>query len=395
LKAAYFHCIGGASGDMILGSLLDAGLSLEALKGELAKLPVNGYSVESEPAQRGGVKGTLVTVRAQESSGHRHLQDIQSLLEQSRLPKSVKGKAVQVFRRLAHAEAKIHGVPVEEVELHEVGALDAIVDIVGAVAGLHLLGVEKVFSSPLPSGLGTVRSGHGTLPSPAPATLELLAEVEAPVHTPGPGVPQGEMVTPTAAAILTTLASFDAPTLKIHGVGYGLGHKEWAEVPNVLALWIGEMASQYQQRQLSLTETNIDDMSPELLGPVIERLMKAGARDAWFTPIQMKKNRPGVMVSVLASPEMQSTVLDILFRETSTLGARVQPVERYEVDREITPFESSLGKVDIKVKRIGDDVVSLSPEFEDCKRLAEEHRLPLQDVYRIVEEEARKRLLPL
>lgn len=395
MKAAYFHCIGGASGDMILGALVDVGLSLETLKTQLAaQLPVDGYSITAQAAQRGGITGTMVTVSLEESNPrHRSLRDIETIISGSSLPHPVKGNATKVFQALAKAEAKVHRIPTEQVEFHEVGATDALVDVVGAILGLHLLGVEQVFCSALPTGTGVVSSSHGVLPLPAPATLELIARAKAPVRTPPPGYPEGELVTPTAAAILTTLASFDSPVLRLERTGYGAGHKVFPHVPNLLGLWIGEREGAYPSRELVLVETNIDDMTAELFGYLMERLFQIGARDVWFTPIQMKKNRPAVMVSVLAAPSEQQKVLDTLFRETSTLGARVRSVDRHEVEREIVPFESSLGVVGVKIKRLGGKIVALSPEYEECRELAMRHGMSLQEVYRIVEKEAGEKLI--
>ncbi len=395
MKAAYFHCIGGASGDMILGALVDVGLSLETLKSQLAaQLHVEGYSITAQPVQRGGITGTMVTVSLEDSKArHRSLVDIEAIISGSSLPHPVKDNALKVFRALATVEAKIHRLSEEQVEFHEVGATDALVDVVGAALGLHLLGVEEVFCSPFPAAMGVVSSSHGVLPLPAPATLELIARVKAPVRLPPPGYPEGELVTPTAAAILTTLASFDSPVLRLERTGYGAGHKVFPHVPNLLGLWLGEREGAYPRRELVLVETNIDDMTSELFGYLMERLLQEGARDVWFTPIQMKKNRPAVMVSVLASPEEQQKVLDLLFRETSTLGARVRTVDRHEVEREVISFQSSLGKVGVKVKRLGGKIAALSPEYEECRELARRHGMSLQEVYRIVEKEAGEKLV--
>ena len=391
MRIGYFNCFSGLSGDMILGALLDAGLSLDSLTAELARLPLSGYRISAQPASRGVITGTQVIVAVDERAReHRGIKDILSLVENSELSQRAKKRSALIFNRLATAEAKVHRLPIEEVHFHELGAIDAIVDVVGAVIGLELLGIEALFCSPLPAGSGTVQTEQGVIPVPAPATLELMAALGAPIRaTPSPEL--GELVTPTGAAIVTTLASFESPTLSLERIGYGVGSRELAAMPNVLPLWIGESTA--EERQLLLMETNIDDMSPELHGYVMERLFEHGALDVWFTPIQMKKNRPAVMLSVLASPEAEGKIVDTLLRETSTLGLRRQTVGRHESEREIIAFDSSLGRVMVKVKRFRGARISLSPEFEDCRRLAKEHGLPLQEVYRIITAEASAQLL--
>ncbi|MDP2727093.1 MAG: nickel pincer cofactor biosynthesis protein LarC [Dehalococcoidia bacterium] len=393
MKIAYFHCFAGASGDMILGALLDAGVPLESLTSELAHLPIEGYQIRSIPARRGAISGTQALVEV-ERERQFSINDIQVLVEASSLPTAVKERSILIFRRLAAAEARVHGGRAEDVHFHEVGAVDAVVDIVGSVLGLYLLGVEEVYASPLPSGGGTVESGHGTLPIPAPATLELIASAGAPMRpTKQSDLSQTEMVTPTGAAILTTLASFREPVLRLERIGYGVGGRDLGSFPNVLPLWLGERVED-GEGDLYLLETNIDDSTPEVLGYVLERLLAQGARDAWFTPIQMKKNRPAVMVSVLVGAEGRGTALQTLLQETSTLGVRVQPIRRHEAEREELRFTSSLGEalVMVKVKRLGGKVANISPEYEDCRRLAVEKGLPLLEVYRIVEREAREKL---
>ena len=400
MKVGYLDCFSGLSGDMILGALLDCGLSLDRLTAELSKLPLGGYRISAQPARRGIITGTQVTVALEENAPeHRSLKDVLDLIEKSGLTQRVKKRSALIFKRLAEAEARVHRLPVAEVHFHEVGAIDAIVDVVGAAVGLELLGIETLFSSPLPSGAGTVQTQHGTIPVPAPATLELIASSGAPIRpTPYRDM---ELVTPTGAAIVTTLASFERPSLSLQCIGYGVGAREIAAIPNVLPLWLGEMTEEEQgagevregERKLLLLETNIDDMSPELYGYIMERLFERGALDVWFTPIQMKKNRPAVMLSILAPPEAEGQVVETLLGETSTLGLRVQQVGRHESAREIVQFDSSLGRVGVKVKRLHGKRISLSPEFEDCQRLAQEHGLPLQEVYRIVTAEASAQLL--
>ncbi|MBI2864265.1 MAG: nickel pincer cofactor biosynthesis protein LarC [Chloroflexi bacterium] len=398
MKAAYFDCFAGASGDMILGALLDAGLSLATLTSELAKLRLPGYELDGRRDKRGAIGGTKLTVKltgGESDSPHRQLADILAIIDQSDLAPPVKERASSVFRRLAEAEAKVHGVPIPAVHFHEVGAVDAMVDIVGSVAGLEALGVMAVYCSALPGGGGMVRSAHGPLPVPAPATLALIASAGAPLApSPNQEAARYELVTPTGAAILTTLATFAQPMMQLQAVGYGLGTRDLSTLPNALRLWLGEVEEESAQGELLLLETNIDDMNPELLGYTLDRLLAAGARDVWFTPIQMKKNRPATMVSVLTTRESEPAMVKVLLSETTTLGVRTQLIHRHEAEREVFRFASSLGEAAVKVKRAGGDVVGLSPEYEVCKQLAAARSLPLQEVYRRVEAEARALLEP-
>jgi uncharacterized protein (TIGR00299 family) protein len=392
-RIAYLDCFSGISGDMLLGALLDAGLAQQALEGELARLNLRGYRLEVSKVERAGLAATRVeVVLTSEPPPHRRLPDILSLIEKSGLPAADREKGSLVFRRLAEAEGRIHGRRPEEVEFHEVGAIDTVVDVMGAVAGLRLLGVGELCCSPLPVGGGPPVAGgaHGVLPAPAPATLELLARAGAPL-TSSAGEPAFELVTPTGAAIVTTLARFERPPMRVTGVGYGAGARDLPGRPNVLRLWLGEPVAE-ERRSMLLVETNIDDMSPELLGYVQERLFEAGAADVWFAPIQMKKNRPAALLSVLCPHEREEAVVGLLLRETSTLGVRVSEVARREADRESLEFESSLGPAAVKVKRLGGEEPQVSPEYEACRRLARQHGLPLAEVYRIVSEEARAML---
>lgn len=386
MRVGYFDCYSGISGDMILGALLDCGLGLDSLTAELDKLELSPCRISARPARRGVITGTQVTVETDSHARPRRtLRDITDLIASATLSDTVKERTTRVFERLAEAESRVHRIPVEEVHFHELGAVDTIVDIVGAVVGIDMLGIEALYSAPLPCGSGSVRTQHGVLPVPAPATMELIASVGAPVR---PGAPPeaGELVTPTGAAIATTLASFQTPTFAVQRVGYGVGSRELASMPNVLPLWLGESVE--ESRPLVLLETNIDDMSPELQGHALQRLFEHGALDVWFTPIHMKKNRPAVMLSMLCTPDAEPRLVETIARETSTLGVRVSRLDRHEFEREVVSFESTLGTVDVKVKRFRGERVSLSPEFEACQRLADRHGLPLQEVYRIVTSEA-------
>ena len=383
MKIGYLDCISGVSGDMLLGALIDCGAPVDRLNAELAKLRL-GCGISAAPDKRGAIHGTMVTVSTGCDRSTRNLRDIIDIIAKSELNASVKERGTAIFERLAKAEAKVHRIPIEDVHFHEVGADDAIIDIVGAVIGLEFLGIERLFCSPLPSGGGTAQCTHGTIPVPAPATLELIASCNAPVRpTPERSV---ELVTPTGTAIVTTLATFERPTIALERIGYGIGTRDSEAIPNVLALWLGEAVD--GERGLLLIETNIDDMSPEICGYVMERLFAAGAADVWFTPIQMKKNRPAIMLSVLAHPESEAAIVETLLRETSTMGLRVRAVDRHHAMREVIAFDSSLGRIDLKVKRIRGEIAGIHPEYEDCRRIAIERGIPLQEVYRIVIDEA-------
>jgi len=381
---AYLDCFSGVSGDMLLGALLDAGLSIQALQRELAKLGLKGYRLKAKKARRAGLAATQAVVELEDDQPHSRLSEALSLIRESALPDGDKERGAAIFQRLAEAEAWVHGTTPDSVVLHELGSLDTVIDVMGTVAGLRLLGVEELFASALPAGGGSVEGAHGLLPVPAPATLELIARARAPVSGAGG---QGELVTPTGAAIVTTLARFERPAMRVTKVGYGAGSRDFEGRPNVLRLWLGEILPVATASML-LVETNIDDMSPELLGYVQGRLFAAGAADVWFTPIQMKKNRPATKLSALCSIEKEDAIVGVLLRESSTLGVRVTEVRRHEAEREVITFPSSLGTAVVKVKRWQGEPPQLSPEYESCRRLAEELSLPLAEVYRIVQEEA-------
>ncbi len=400
-QIAYFDCFSGASGDMILGALVDAGLALDDLRRGLAGLPLTGeYALTAETVQRGALRATQVRVEVSDAHSHRHLADIVAIIEAADLSPSVKEKSLAIFRRLAEAEARIHATSVEQVHFHEVGAVDAIVDIVGAVFGLERLGVAQVYVSSLPLGGGQVETSHGMLPLPAPAALELLALAGAPtrpwpadgfgetssnsVETPGRGV---ELVTPTGAAILTTLGRFRQPPMVVTRVGYGAGGRElpWS---NVLRLWLGEPTGQDMTpaTALKVLETNIDDMNPELYGHVMTRLFDAGALDVYLTPIYMKKNRPATMLSAIVRGEDEAALAEVMLRETSTLGVRVRSFYRYEAGREVRQVETAYGPIQVKLKLLDGRVVSVTPEYESCRRVANEQGVPLAEVYRLAQQ---------
>jgi uncharacterized protein (TIGR00299 family) protein len=383
---AYFDCFSGVSGDMILGALVDAGLHIEALAEELSRLGVPGFHLRAEQVQRAGIAATRVHVDLDEAvQPQRHLSDILAIVGASGLPEEDRQRGADVFRRLAEAEAAVHGTGTEEVHFHEVGALDAIVDVFGAIAGLRLLGVDACFASALPSGSGSARSMHGTIPVPAPATLALMAGVNAPMRE--DAGERGELVTPTGAALLTTMARFERPAMTIQRVGYGAGGRDPADRPNVLRLWLGEGTPQAGRRLVQI-ETNIDDMPAEYFGFVQERLFAAGAVDVWFSSIQMKKNRPGTMLSLLCPAAAEPEIAALLLRETSTLGIRLWDVRRHEAPRESLRFESSLGEVAIKVKKLPGEAPQPAPEYDSCREIALRSGIPLPEVYRRLSREA-------
>jgi uncharacterized protein (TIGR00299 family) protein len=397
---AYLDCFSGISGDMLLGVLVDAGLPLEALREELSRLPLSGYEMHAERVVRAGVTATKVEVVLEDTpQPHRRLADVLAIIADSGLVEADKDAAARVFRRLADVEARVHGVTPDEVHFHEVGAVDAIVDVCGAVIGLRLLGVERLYCSALAVGSGSARSAHGRIPVPGPATALLLAAVNAPLRS-GADEPRMELVTPTGAAILAELATFTRPAMTLRTVGSGAGTRDLPGRPNILRLFLGEVeapdaarvAPPAGVRTMLLVETNIDDMPAELFGHVQERLLAAGAADAWFTPIQMKKNRPAVMLSALCRPELEGEIAALILGETSTLGLRVREVRRHEAERELLRFESSLGPAAVKVKRLPGRPPRAAPEYDVCRALAATTGLPLIEVYAVIVREAEERL---
>src|SRR5436309_2127587 len=388
-RLAYLDCFSGVSGDMILGAIIDCGVPIEDLSGELARLALNGYTLSARKVTRAGLSATQAVVELAGKPAPRTLGEVLEIIEKSGLPQTDREKGARIFQRLAEAEAKVHGDTVETVHLHDVGAVDAVVDVMGTVAGLRLLEVDELFASPLPAGNGTVAGPHGRLPLPAPATLELLARANAPLRP--ADVETGELVTPTGAAIATALASFDRPAMALEHVGYGAGSRDIDGRPNVLRMWLRERTSG-GWRQMLLIETNIDDMTDEMLGYARDKLHEAGAADVWFTAVQMKKGRPGVMLSVICGEAQEETIAGLLLRETSTLGVRVRAVHRWEAERELLEFESSLGPAAVKIKRLPGESPTVAPEYEACRRLAAAAGLSLAEVYRIVQLEAEAKL---
>jgi uncharacterized protein (TIGR00299 family) protein len=392
-RVIYFDCFSGISGDMALGALLDAGLALDALRAELGKLNLPGWSIDAERGTRSFIAGTRALVDAPEQPTHRHLADVRDIISASALSPAVQERSLAIFGLLAEAEGRVHGIAPEQVHFHEVGALDAIVDIVGVVAGLHLLDIETVYASPLPLGEGWARAAHGQLPLPAPAVLALLAGAGAPTL---PDDTPFELVTPTGAALLAGLAEFHRPPMRISRVGYGLGKRE-LERPNVLRVWVGDAPAAQRSNvqtfersnaETVLLETNIDDQPAEQLAFTVERLFELGALDAWLAPIGMKKGRAGVLLAALVPAALEGAAVGLIMRETTTLGVRRRAVERHVCEREIVTVATPLGEVRVKRKRWAGEDLGAAPEYEDCARLARAHNLPLREVYRIVLEHA-------
>jgi pyridinium-3,5-bisthiocarboxylic acid mononucleotide nickel chelatase len=375
---AYLDIPSGISGDIFLGCLLDAGWSLDRLRFTIAslKLPADEYSLDARQVMKGPLRATLADVQTSEGHVHRHLGDIEHLITASGLPPSVKTNAIAVFTRLADAEAKVHGTTRDKIHFHEVGAMDAIIDIVGTCAGLFDLTIEKLYAAPFPLGPGWTHAAHGQIPLPAPATLELLAAAKAPTR-PAPG--PGEWVTPTGAALVCQLATFQQPAMVLEKIGTGAGQKD-APWPNAARLWLGTpLPGEGGMVQL---ETNIDDMNPQLFAAVSEKLFAAGAKDVWFTPIQMKKNRPAVLLSALAPASLELPLSQVLLEETTTLGVRVHALEaRHEARREMREVVTPHGTVRVKLKIVNDQILGATPEYDDCKALADKLHLPARRVW--------------
>ncbi|HEX8560121.1 MAG TPA: nickel pincer cofactor biosynthesis protein LarC [Pyrinomonadaceae bacterium] len=388
MRTLYFDCFAGISGDMTLGALVAAGADARELKGRLALLDVPGYEVEFETVDRSGISATRAVVRlTRDEKHHRHLSDIEKIIRGSRLGDSVKERALKIFGRLAEAEARVHNVPVERIHFHEVGAVDAIVDVVGACIGFELLGVESFRSSALHVGSGMVEMAHGRFPVPPPAVAELLRG--APVYSTDVA---GELVTPTGAAVVAAVCEGfgPMPRMRVEATGYGAGARDYKNFPNVLRVIVGEAEAESgagggggspSDEELLMVETNVDDVSPQVLGHLMERALAAGALDCFFTHVQMKKNRPGVLVSVLCRPPEREALTALLFEETPTLGVRAYGVSRRALERESVTVETEFGTIAVKVGRDGRGrVLVAAPEFEECRAAALARGVSLRDV---------------
>ena len=376
MAIAYFDAFSGISGDMVIGALLDLDVPLALLQDEFAKLSLRGYSVNQSDRTLSGIRAVKFNVEVTAQQAERSFQSIAVMLEDSALKDSVKETSLNIFMRLAEAEARVHHTSVEAVHFHEVGAVDSILDIVGTAVGLEALGVRALYTSPLPMGSGFVSSRHGILPVPAPATTELLR-----------GLPvrfedgQAELVTPTGAAILAALAQPNPPPFSITQVGYGAGTRTLQDRPNVLRLCLGQTTPEIQHERLVVLETNIDDLNPEWYEHVMDQLFRAGARDVFLSSIQMKKNRPGILLWALCNAKDQGALAGILFNETSTLGVRFYPIDRLTLRREQEEVTTPYGVVRVKIACQPNGHINVAPEYEDCKRIALEKNIPLKQVY--------------
>lgn len=388
MKTLYFDCFAGASGNMILGGLVALGVDREELAAELKKLPISDFSVEFGTVNRSGIAATHVEVKAPDEKKHRHLHHIEEIIDASNLAENVRVRSKAIFRRLAEAEAKVHGIDIQKVHFHEVGAVDAIVDVVGACIAFEMLGIERFVCSKIHLGSGFVTMEHGKYPVPPPAVASLLEGVPAYATE-----VTGELITPTGAAIITTLCEEygPMPEMVIEQSGYGAGTREYDGFPNVLRMIVGRSetrrlaanagAEGLTVEKLVVLETNIDDMSAQVVGFVFEKALALGALDCWVTPIQMKKNRPGASISILCKEEVRTPITELLFTETTTLGIRSTTVDRVSLPREIRAVDTRYGRIDVKTATYDGSIVNVMPEYEQVKAAALEHCVPFRQVH--------------
>ena len=388
MKLAYFDCFSGISGDMTLGALVDAGCDVAHLRAELGGLQVPGWELSAEKVWKNGMAATYVKVRTEDQQKHRSLGAILEILQKSQLAAAVRERAAAIFAKLGEAEARVHDVPVEKIHFHEVGAVDAIVDIVGACIGFHALGIQKFACSALNVGGGTVKMAHGVLPVPAPATANLLQG--KPTYSNGV---LKELVTPTGAAIVATLCDLfgPQPAMTVSAIGYGAGTADLESQPNVVRIMVGEEVDATKRAQaeacatgfdeeIAVIEANLDDMNPQIYGYFLERALGAGALDVYTTPVQMKKNRPGTLLTVLCKLEDTNNLMSLIFAETTTFGARTYRAQRRTLPREFVNVATEFGDVRIKVSRVNGRILHVAPEYDDCRKLAVEKNVPLQRV---------------
>lgn len=380
MNLAYFDCFSGISGDMTLGALIDAGCDVSHLRKELRSLQVSGWELTAERVWKNGMAATYAKVKTEDHEKHRSLSEILEILNKSQLAPQVRDRAGAIFEKLGEAEARVHDVPLEKIHFHEVGAVDAIVDIVGACIAFNALGVDKFACSPLNVGGGTARMAHGVLPVPAPATANLLQG--KPTYSNGV---QRELVTPTGAAMVATLCdSFGPqPSMTVSAIGYGAGTADLEGQPNVLRVMIGESAEKVvpgYHEEISVIEANLDDMNPQIYGYFLEKALAAGALDVYTTPVQMKKNRPGTLLTVLCKPSDTDALTSMIFAETTTFGVRTTRAQRHILPREHVSVSTTFGEVRIKLSRVNGRILQVSPEFDDCRKLAVEKNVPLQQV---------------
>jgi uncharacterized protein (TIGR00299 family) protein len=380
MKLAYFDCFSGISGDMALGALVDAGCAIEHLRAGLRGLQVPGWELSAEKVWKNGMAATYVRVKTEDQQKHRSLSAILQILKDSQLESQVRDRASAIFQKLGEAEARVHDVSLEKIHFHEVGAVDAIVDIVGACIGFQSLGIERFACSPLNVGGGTIKMAHGVLPVPAPATANLLQG--KPTYSSGV---QRELVTPTGAAIVATLCDVfgPQPPMTVSAIGYGAGAADLEGQPNVVRIMIGESAEKVvpgYDEEIAVIEANLDDMNPQIYGYFLEKALSAGALDVYTTPVQMKKNRPGTLLTVLCNPQDTNALMSLIFAETTTFGARTYRAQRRTLPREHVSVSTSFGDVRIKLSRVNGRILHVAPEYEDCRKLAVEKNVPLQRV---------------
>jgi uncharacterized protein (TIGR00299 family) protein len=385
VRVLYFDCFSGAAGDMILGALIDAGLPLAELRRALGTLGLNGWDISADRVVKAGITATKFRVHEPQSDprGHRHhhLKHIKERIDQSGLSDSGKTRAKALFDRLAEAEASVHNMPVEKVHLHEVGELDSIIDIVGSVFALEWFNADRIVVSPINVGSGMVKTAHGIYPVPAPATVRLLGD--APVY--GRDV-NAELLTPTGALVLTAYAAQfgPMPAMRVERVGYGAGDRDLDGTPNVLRAVLGESTAASSTEAVVVIECEIDDMNPQIFGALMDRLQTAGALDVFYIPVQMKKNRPGTLVTIIAKPSDREALVDVMFRETTTIGVRFAQMQRECLERETVLVDTPLGSVRFKVARRAGRILNAQPEFEDVSRIAADRGVPLKEVQAIV-----------
>ena len=379
----YFDCFSGISGDMFLGALIDAGLDINALRQELAKLKLDNYEISAHPVEKQNIASTQFKVVYQEEQQHRHLRHLNEIVDFSDLDEDIKNRAKEVFLKIARAEAKIHNMPVEKVHFHEVGAIDTIVDVVGAFAAIKLLGIDKVYSSRLNVGSGFVTFSHGTFPVPAPATAEILKGV--PTYS---SDSRGELVTPTGAALITTCAERfgDMPGMRTERIGYGAGSKDIENRPNVLRVFLGQSMEEEGSETVYVVETNIDDMNPQWYEHVMQRLLHDGALDVFLTNTLMKKNRPGILLTMLCREHDLDSLVHILLRETTSIGVRIRKESRRVLTRSIKKVETPYGVVRIKYSKLNGELVNAMPEYDDMTKIADSADISLKKLYAVVQQ---------
>ncbi len=395
MKTLYFDCFAGASGNMILGALVALGVDENDLIGELKKLDISDFEIEFSTKNKSGISALHAEVKTQDEKKHRHLHTIEKIINESRLPENVKNLSLKIFKNLARAEAKVHGIEPEKVHFHEVGAMDAIIDVVGACIGFEILEIEKFACSKIHVGSGFVKMAHGKFPVPPPAVAELLQNI--PVYS---TEIEGELITPTGAAIIATVCDEfgKIPEMKIGKTAYGAGTREYENFPNALRLILGTVESRESRAEiintktdsrltthdsrLILLETNLDDISPEILGFVMERAFEMGALDCWFTPIQMKKNRPATLISVLCDEQNKENLLALLYTETTTLGVRISEIERNCLEREVRKIETAFGEIDVKIAKYKNKIVNAKPEYDQIRQIALQSKKSFREIER-------------